>query len=108
MEAFIGIADRARGRVVESQQCPIDLDAVPSGLHIETSQEGLRRELAADALVCRGFRREIDSAFAARDEPCRRTDILAQSRLRPAGPTDAGRRTAAPGFPGYIHNTRGE
>src|SRR5258708_38877937 len=95
MEGVTGTAHAGAAPNVEPEQCPVDLDAVPGRLDIQTSQEGLRREFAPEAPVRRGLRREIDPAFAFGDEPGRSVDILAYGRVRCAGPAGAGRRATA-------------
>src|SRR5258708_8978000 len=95
MEGVTGTAHAGAAPTVEPEQCPVDLDAVPGRLDIQTSQEGLRREFAPDAPVRRGLRREIDPAFSAGDEPGRSVGILAYGPVLCAAPAEAARRTTA-------------
>jgi len=96
MEGLIGIADRAPGGIVEPEQCPVDLDAVPGRLQIEAAKEAnLRSKLEADTVIRRAFRLEIDSRFARGRESGCRIDVVPQQRVRRAGEAETARCAAA-------------
>src|SRR5262249_6184721 len=83
------IRDRARVRIVESEQGAVDLDAIPGRLEVQAFQESLRREFAADAVVRRSFWREHGSVFANRRQTSRPIGVITQRRMRSAARAEA-------------------